>query len=283
MQRNHYQHLYRLLAGALTLLTGLFLICGAAEPICCDVSPTPNLCCQSGSLGHHLFLGPECMNVKRSRKGGAKQNGWLTGGRFIYEHCRRYCFYWGLEASYARGTLRGHTGGGNPSKSIMSDGSVEGRFGYTFKYKYGWQPALTPFFGVGYLWEINNFKSPSPIPLHNRIQCRYVTAGFLASISPLDNFTVGLNVKVRYLKDPRCHTSNDPLSDIDSMDQNISNDRFQYRIELPITYVPCGSCWGGALLPFYEKRFYGGFADEVDFKKMQLYYYGVALMLERQF
>lgn len=226
---------------------------------------------------HRVRGGPEMYQVIRTREGGTRQHGMLYGGRFIYDHYKRYRFYWAAEAAYALGTLRGYTGNGGTLKSRMTDASVEARFGYTFQCKSCWQLALTPFAGIGYLWECNNFTHPSLLSLHFKTQYRYATVGFLLAISPTEQFTAGLNVKGRYLLNPKCRISNDP--EFKAIRLGINNDQLQYRIELPLTYLGKDSYWSVQAVPFYERRFYGRYADHpFDFLETQLINYGVTLM-----
>lgn len=233
--------------------------------------------CLAQLKGHRLLIGPEAYYVYRHRDGGTKQRGWLGGGRFIYEHLRRYNIYWGIEGAMAGGELKGSSSSGSTLKSTMRDRSIEVRFGYTFQFKRGHRFAFTPFIGCGYMIEDNNFKRPTALHLHFKIAYRFLSAGFLSSIYICDSVKVGLNVKVRHLLDPRCKISNDP--DFPTTSLKIGNDNLQYRIELPVTY-PCG-LYSFVATPFYENRIYGGWVGyPFDFMRTRLYNYGLTLQLQ---
>ncbi|MGZ3633339.1 MAG: outer membrane protein [Parachlamydiaceae bacterium] len=231
--------------------------------------------------GHRFWIGPEVYHVHRNRENGAKQNGWLGGGRFLYDHMRRYTFYWAVEGAYAQGELKGRSGNRARIKSKMIDRSIETRLGYTFQCKYDHQFAVTPFFGVGYLIEQNNFKHPSSLHLHFKTSYRYFTVGFISSIRPCNNLTIGLNVKLRHLIDPECKITRDP--EFDSVHLKIDNDALQYRIELPIIYAYCSLPYGCKSLsivaiPFYESRYYGRNAGyPFDFLRTRLFDSGLTV------
>lgn len=205
---------------------------------------------------HQFYIGPEIYHVRLTRGGGAHQDGMLYGGRLGYDRIKRYGWYWGVDALYATGELTGKNGGGHRIKSNFTDTSVEGRFGYTFKCKTGYRPSFTPFIGAGYFVQRNNFKHPSPIPAHFRTTFAYGTAGFLSQISINPCWDIGVNFKVRYPYDPKCHISHDP--EVDNSTQTIA-EKIQYRVELPVTYHT-GYCCDRVLVscvPFYEYRHFG--------------------------
>lgn len=234
-------------------------------------------CYQLKLKGHRLLIGPEAYYVDRHREGGTKQHGWLGGGRLLYDHLRRYTFYWAAEGAIAQGELNGSSANGARLKSDMRDRSIEARFGYTFQFKHGHKFAFTPFVGAGYLIEENDFKHPTALHLHFKISYRYLTAGFISSFYVCDQLKMGLNLKVRHMLDPRCETSHDP--EFQSSSIKIGNDDLQYRIELPITYICQTLSW--VATPFYESRLYGGWASfPFDFKKTRLNYYGITLQLQ---
>ncbi|MBA3602692.1 MAG: hypothetical protein H0W50_03430 [Parachlamydiaceae bacterium] len=230
--------------------------------------------CTLSIKGHRLLIGPEVYHVHRNREGGSKQNGWLGGGRFTYDHYRRHSFYWALEGAIARGKLHGKSKL-SKQESHMRDRSIEGRLGYTFRIKRICKLMLTPFIGGGYMIEDNDFRHPSPLHLHFKTAYSYASAGLLSSISLGCQWKLGLTVKLRYLFDPTCKITHDP--DFRSTSLKIANDNLQYRLELPVTY---NYCHGFSLVatPFYESRIYGrqiGFP--FDYLQTRIYDYGVIL------
>lgn len=208
-------------------------------------------------LPNRLTLGPEISHIKRTREGGGKQTGTLYGVRFNYDRIKRYKLYFGFEALYDSGTLRGKSGTGQKLKSKFSDEEVEVRAGYTFQAKNCWQPAFTPFVGYGYFWETNKYRHPSPVHLKFQNKYRYVAYGFLSSFVLADVWTLGLNFKAKYLIHPRCRVSDDPDYPSHSM---IFGEKLNYRIELPVSYsfCYCDCSFEAGLMPFYELRHYGG-------------------------
>lgn len=245
-------------------------------------------CCESYSHGHRFLLGPEAVHVNRFRSKSASQEGWLGGVRFIYEHRRRYCFYWGLEAAYAWGTYTGLSSNrrenGAPLdqkklKAKENDGIIEGRLGYTFQCKNWWRPEFTPFVGGGYVREINKLIDPSPAHFRTKVTYGFVTAGFLSSISPTDYLTIGFNAKARYIIDPELRITNDPREP-KGVKFLMGDDELQYRLELPISYLTCCKQWGVTAIPFFEHRYYGGKKfDPNDLPKISYYTYGATLAL----
>ncbi len=236
---------------------------------------------QFNPKGHRLLIGPEIYHVHRHREGGAKQNGWLGGGRFTYDHLRRHTFYWAIEGAIARGILHGKSIQ-SKQESIMRDRSIEGRFGYTFRFKQMCKLCLTPFAGIGYLIENNDFQHPSPLHLHFKTFYSYATAGFLSSISLGQLWNVGFTLKLRYLLDPKCKITHDPF--YKKIHLKIANDDLQYRLELPVTYIDperwCGQKVALVATPFYDNRIYGrqiGFP--FDYLQTRLFDYGVTCQL----
>lgn len=232
--------------------------------------------CNKQIKGNRFLIGPETYYAYRHREGGTKQHGWLVGGRFLFDHLRRNRFYWAAEGALAQGTLRGKSGGGSRLKSTLYDRNIEARFGYTFRYKKAFKFTLTPFFGVGYLIEENNFKNPTLLHLHFKTAYRFLTAGFLSSICIGRQFSAGLNVKIRHMIDPECKISHDPEYETHSL--KIDNEPLQYRIELPVTYLHEGCSF--VATPFCERRCYGRQASyPFDFLKTTLFSYGLTLQV----
>lgn len=251
--------------------TRYFFILMLFLPIC--------LCAGSCKLlkGHRLLIGPEVYSVDRYRQGGTHQRGCLYGGRLLFDHLRRYTFYWAIEGAIASGELSGKSSSKAKLKSNMRDRSIEARLGYTFQYKYGCKFSFTPFVGVGSQIEDNDYKKPSPLHLHFKIAYRYVNGGFISSFYPHECFKVGLNVKIRYLLDPECTISHDP--EFRSTTLKIGNDELQYRIELPLTYDYSKISF--VATPFYESRVYGGWMGyPFDFLKTRINNYGVTLQIQ---
>lgn len=227
--------------------------------------------------GHQFYVGPEIYHVHRNREGGTKQNGTVYGVRTGYDRIKRCRLYWGFDALYGQGTLDGKSGAGNKIKSTFTDIFAEGRFGYTFQQKHGYRLSLTPFGGVGYMSERNNFKHPSPIPVHFDIKSWYGVAGFLSQATVTDRCDIGLNFKARFLYDPKCKVSHDPESENSTQ---LINEKIHYRVELPLSYRywECSDSLLISLVPFYEFRQYGKRVNyPFDFLETRLNIYGATL------
>jgi len=236
--------------------------------------------------GHRFFLGPEFYHVHRVRQGGTKQNGTLIGGKLIYDHVKRYKFYWAAEGLFAVGPLMGHTGDGKKIKSCLSENYVEGRLGYTFQSKCWLKPSFTPFGGYGYFWEINKFDKNAPLPIRTQTTYRYAAAGFLTSINLSEHLQIGVNLKLKYMLEPRCTITKDP--EFDKISLKIGNEKLQYRIELPVNYYSReqhGCCdgfkdgsYGVAFTPFFERQHYEGQAAyPFDYMRTLFFNYGATL------
>ncbi len=224
------------------------------------------------------YIGPEIYYMKRLKEGGAEQGGTLYGIRGGYDHVRRYKLYWGLEAFWATGSLQGNVRE-EKLKSQFTDINVEARVGYTLQSKCWRCASLTPYVGLGYFWEKNNYQDPSPLHIHFKNQFSYVPLGFLSQIFIVPNFSLGLNFKVRYILEGKQHVSHDPKHD--HMTQNY-DEKLQYRVELPATYFFCWKCHplGVSLVPFFEYRHYGHRANfPFDFLDTKLKLYGATLKL----
>lgn len=219
----------------------------------------PAECCCLPAYSNQVLLAGDVFHIDRQRKQGAKQHGWLTGGHFFYRHIKRYHLYWALEGAYAVGPLHGKSAKGKLHSS-MTDAFAEVQLGYTLQDKERYWPSLTPYIGVGRLWDDNKFNKSSPLPLHYKIRYSYASAGMLTNYSVTEQWNIGINFKVRYMWRPKCSVSNDP--DFEKVSLKIGNDHWQYRIELPVNYRLC-SCprLAFTFIPFYERRCYGGCAS----------------------
>ncbi len=227
-------------------------------------------CCLWHSIPRNqLYIGPEIYQVHREKfhrekeEGGAQdrllygsQEGLLYGFRMGYDRIKRYHYYLGADFLYATGELKGYDLLNNTIKSTMTDINLEGRAGYTIEMKCWWQPSLTPFVGGGYFWESNDFQHPSPKKIHFQNKFNYVTGGFLSRLRFLQDWTIGVNFKLRYLISGKIKVTNDPNEE----DHNQTyQEKLQYRVELPITNYRTFHCYECALsvVPFYEYRPYG--------------------------
>jgi hypothetical protein len=236
-------------------------------------------CCNQELFRHQAFAGPEIYYIKRTREGGANQNGYLYGARLGYDYIRRYAFYIGFDGLYAQGFLKGCSGEGDRIKSELTDANIEGRIGYTFQSKACHYFSFTPFVGIGYFWEFNDYQHPSPIQAYFKNTFYYVPVGFLSRVFFNPQLSVGLNFKARILVDGKVKVTHD--EEAENSTQRYKED-WQYRIDVPLTYY---FCWlnqdvAVSLVPFYEYRHYGHRVNfPFDFLDTKFRIYGGTLKL----
>jgi hypothetical protein len=234
------------------------------------------LCEDEYPFRNQFSIGPEGYHVKRNREGGTWQNGWLGGLRGNYDHIKRCRLYWGIEGSYASGTLDGRTGSGIKIRSTFTDELIEGRLGYTFQSKGFPYIRISPYGGYGYFRETNKFKNPSPLHVKFTTQFNYIAFGFLSQATLSPSFAAGFNLKMKYPWHPKCLTSNDP--DFSKHTQLIQENVI-WRVELPLTYRNC-TRFQYLISPFYENRTYGGRENyPFDFFRTRYEIYGVIFQL----
>jgi hypothetical protein len=223
-------------------------------------------------------VGPEIYYMTREREGGARQSGTLYGVRLGYDHIQRYKLYSGVDALWATGIMDGHLHE-EKLRSRFTDINVEVRLGFTFQSKFWRAISFSPYTGIGYFWEKNNYQHPSPLTIHFSNTFSYVPIGFLSQIFLTPNLSLGLNFKVRILLEGEQHVTHDPKNK--RMTQHY-DERLQYRAELPTTYF---FCWKDhplaiSLVPFFEYRHYGHRANfPFDFFDTKLKLYGATLKL----
>jgi len=228
------------------------------------------------SFSSACFMGPEVYEMRRVKEGGSKQNGILYGMRFGCDRVRRLSVYWGCECLWAQGSLTGRVGK-DKLKSILTDMNVEVRLGYTLQSKCWRCLSFTPYAGIGYFLEKNDYRSPSPLPIHFKNDFYYVPVGFLSEVFITPRWSVGMNVKVRILLEGRQKVSHDP--EHDAWTQHYE-EKLQYRVEWPLSYFMNWKCYtmGFSLVPFIEYRHYGRRANfPFDFFDTQLNLYGATL------
>lgn len=230
------------------------------------------------------YFGPEIYYVKRIKEGGSKQEGTLYGVRIGYDRVKRYKFYWGIDALWAKGKLEGTRKKESPEgeivkdhfKSLFTDINAEARLGYTFQSK--WRCAsFTPYSGIGYFWEKNCYQHPSPLQVHFKNNFTYIPVGFLSEIFITPSWSAGLNFKVRYLIEAEQKVEHDP--EFGKLTQHYE-EKLQYRVELPISTYYCWNCHSlaASLVPFFEYRPYGHRANfPFDFLELKLKLYGATL------
>lgn len=253
---------------------------------CCENDVSENPCDEVAPVcfnGHIFSIGPELYHINRTRQGGTRQHGNAIGVRATYDHIKRYRLYWGGQAFYGSGILRGHTGSKDDIHSRLTDEQIEGSLGYTLGTKNFPYFLFTPFAGYGYFKERNKFNPPSPLSVTFSTDFQYIPFGFLSSAMVNSWLRVGLNARFRWLWDAHCKVTHDPEFGRLKL---LVEDRIHYRIELPFVYCRPLFCQllEVAIVPFYERRTYGGRENyPFDFFETKLRIYGINFQLIYQF
>lgn len=228
---------------------------------------------------HSFSIGPEAYYMVRAREGGSRQYGGLYGGRFCYERLRRSAVYWGVEGYWAKGRLKGHDGLDRVIKSTKTDMEIEGRLGYSLKWRWCIPISFTPFFCGGYFRENNKFIDPSPLECTISEYFPYAGMGFLSRFYATDKFSVGLNFKTKYMLGAKCRVGDDPFNDDINL---IIEDKFIYDLDVPLTYsfCACGQALETSFVPFFRYRQYGRHEDyPFDYLGTRYQIYGARLMV----
>ncbi|MFV0341204.1 MAG: hypothetical protein ACK5MA_11370 [Parachlamydiaceae bacterium] len=225
-----------------------------------------------------VYVGPDWKHVKRTNSFQTKQHGHLMGVRYGFEWFKRYGWYIGAEGYWGSGSLSGHSGSGVSLHSKFFQEWYEGRFGYTFQSKEGWQPSITPFAGYGWLKEKNNFTSPSPIHAHFKTEYSFASFGTILSCYPTCDLQWRLNLEVRYPLSPKCYISHD--REMDPSKQRI-NERLQYFVEMPLVWRMNSIAFGA--VPFYNSIIYGSHPNyPFNYIKTRFEYWGCFLNIQYQ-
>jgi hypothetical protein len=248
-------------------------------------SSTSIFSCERDLNRQEIYIGPDIYHISREKERGGEQKGNMFGVRLGYNRFKRYGWYIGEEVRYEKGTLKGDLPTGEKLHSHFTDCLVEGRLGYTFQQKNGFQISFTPFLGVGYANEKNNYTHSSPIPIHFKTHFNYGAIGFF-SWAHYNRFELGLNFIARMPYEPKCEVSHDP--DHHSVSQKIK-ERVQYRVELPLGYqIDFGNfkrCLRSSegvvrLVSYYEYRNYGAHPNyPFDFMRTEFQIWGATLEL----
>lgn len=201
----------------------------------------------------------------------------MYGGRLRYERIKEWSLYFGADISYAEGRLRGESGSESKIYSNLIDTSLEGRLGYTFCFHFQYKFLFTPFLGIGYFWEKNNFRHPSPIPVHFRNTFSYLPIGFETSIT-FNRWEIGFRVTSRHIWKHAVKVTQDP--NFDKMQLHYI-EKTQYRLEAPITFFSEYFCQNQIrFTPFWEHRHYGHLANfPFDFLETKFRLFGADLQL----
>lgn len=226
-----------------------------------------------------VYLGPEVYYLKRTKEGGSKQDGWMFGGRVLYERRKSCGFYWAVNGLYAYGNINGKTSSGRILKSTLTEAEIEGRLGYTFCFKFCSSFSFTPYGGYGRYYCKNDFKHPSPLTCTYRDSFDYGIGGFIATKRFNPNFETSLDFSFKQMFTGKSSISHDP--EYGHVCLKIRNE-IQYEVAVPVIYT---TCWKNRVLklyaaPFYRYRHFGGLLNfPFDFIDTEFRSYGLRFMV----
>ncbi len=188
--------------------------------------------------------------------------GKLWGVNGGYEYKEICCLYVRADFIWSEGEMRGC------GRHRLQEWIVDGRLGYTWGEctPCGWN--VTPYVGIGYLWDNRKFEiainpddnngNPGEIDFRARYRAWFIPVGIYGEVEIMCDFTAGLDVTWRPMFDCRVKTDGKVngkevvSQDIDLNDGNLST-RYSWRIEVPLRWMICPD-WGFeiAVQPFWE-------------------------------
>lgn len=206
---------------------------------------------------HRLFIGPEVYYSKRTKEGGAHQDGWLYGGHGTFERRKHGGLYYAIDGYYATGDMKGKTAAGKTLKSEITDREIEGRLGYSLCIKSWKKLNIIPYGTYGDFYCTNDFKKPSPLPCTYHEHYQYAGGGLDVSFFPAPCLECGVNAAAKYMLNGKCKIKDDP--DYDDLNLIIES-KLQYEIDLNFRYF---TVWknkpiNALFTPFYRYRHFGG-------------------------
>lgn len=206
---------------------------------------------------HQFSVEPMAYHVKREKLGGAWQKGILYGIEGRYERLCNWGIYLAIDGYYAQGKIKGKSGGGSSLVSDLSDSEVQGKIGYTLAFGKGcWCPSITPFIGYGYFSSRNNFRDPSPLPIHFHNTFDFGSAGVMVTVPIKSCLSLGVTFTAKWMIEGKSKTTNDPFFEDATL---MMESKTQYEVDIPLYYThesyPCLQ-WGVAFI--YIQRNYGG-------------------------
>lgn len=172
----------------------------------------------------------------------SKETGWLWGIKGEYDFLYPGLGFFGLESGYMQGDVKD-----DAVKTDYQDFFVEAKVGYPFAQLGTLQ--FTPFLGLAYEKESFHYLSLELNQPKDHIHYGYVSFGFLSRLWYQPGFSIGLNLKAKYLflgnyknKSDQPHTC------------SLAN-KFHYEIELPVMLQLSNQMEIG-IVPFYQHKVY---------------------------
>lgn len=217
---------------------------------------------------------PEPLILANFKNRDAKGTLWGVNGG--YEYKELCCLYFRADFTWSEGHLKGC-----PRHSLQ-EWILDGRLGYTWGEctPCGW--SITPYAGIGYLWDDRNFEvkvappfatsDSSFIDFRARYRAWFVPVGVYAEVEIMCDFTAGIDVTWRPMFDCRVKTdgsidgASQGTHDIDINEGNLS-DRYSWRVEVPLRWT-ISADWGFelAVQPFWEYYSFGKVKGQYEFK-----------------
>lgn len=225
-----------------------------------------------------LVIGSEGYHTRRTRAGGAEQDGLLFGTYGSYDRLKPCGIYWGGDGYWSIGSLSGTTASGRALKSRYTEWEVEGRLGWSLPFCLcNKQVIVAPFGGYGYYRGKNDFSQPEEFPLTFRDSIEYGLCGFLTRIDLSERLSVGTIFSAKWMVEGKSKVTNDPFNDDSTL---VMGNKNFYAFSLPLIYKFCknGKMCEFHLTPFYRYRHYGPRENfPSDFIETRFYSYGIRL------
>lgn len=229
---------------------------------------------------HFISLGPESYYLKRDKKGGSWEDGWLYGIRGSYEKLNERGLYFSLDGYWATGELEGNSNAGNTLKSDIKEYQLEGRIGGSYSFPKSTRVTWVPYLAYGYFSSHHHFVSPSPLTYRSKSDFYYYGGGGMVLVSLGDCWNAGLHFKYKLPEEPKCTIENDP--EFGKIVLNIGV-HAQYEVELPIRYRSnwLGRQTGLMITPFYRFVHFGGQANHPnDYIDTRFHAWGARLLFQ---
>ena len=195
-----------------------------------------------------------CTNVNVfGLTGNTKSKGQFVGVNFGYEFREICCWYFRADAVWSSGTQR-------PCPRIrLNDWQAEGRVGYTWGECVPAGYAVSPYAGIGYIWQNRRFGR---IGFKGDYQTWYVPLGIYADVEVMCGFTAGVDftfapffsTNIRAFRgDTAFHRTHE------------SRNRYMWRVAVPFRYqVMCACGFEVSVEPFWEQFNFGRICNTKD-------------------
>lgn len=225
--------------------------------------------CFWGSCGngpHRFYLGPiyyyrrtdfilnDCTNNNLfGFTSNSRIKGQFVGVNFGYEFREICCWYFRADGIWSTGTER------PCPRAQINDWQAEGRVGYTWGECVPAGYAVSPYVGVGYLWQNRNYRH---FDFRSNYQTWYVPIGVYADVEVMYGFTAGVDFAFAPFFASNIRADH---STFDFDKNRESRNRYLWRVSIPLRYkVLCGCGFEVSVEPFWEQYNFGRICAELN-------------------